>query len=306
MLVGLRIDVDTLRGTRRGVPALVESLARVGAAGTFFLSVGPDNMGRHLWRLARPRFLAKMVRTRAPSLYGWDILLRGTVLPGPIIGQRAAGAIRALAAASGHEIGLHAWDHHAWQVGLERMSAAEVDQQLARASALITELTGRRPTCSAAPAWRVTPLALERKEGFPFRYNSDCRGRSPFRPRLEDGSAGRLQLPATLPTFDERVGPEVGPDRFFAELLEELTSQELAVVTIHAEVEGLVGRPPFERFLERATAAGCRFVALGELAERAVDAPIEQMVRREISGREGWVSCQAGVEEIVSSLGVYA
>ena len=257
MRVGLRVDVDTLRGTRRGVPELVRRLARHDARGSFFLSVGPDNMGRHLWRLLRPAFLRKMLRTRAASLYGWDVLLRGTVLPGPVIGRRASLAIRGLAERdgdggsaalagheAGHEVGLHAWDHHAWQARVERMSAEQVGRHLERGMRLLTALTGRPPACSAAPAWRCTDAVLAAKRRFPFVYNSDCRGTAAFVPRLADGSLGQLQLPATLPTYDEEVGRRtadggtVSAERYYDDLLAHLDAPATtpAVVALPATV----------------------------------------------------------------------
>src|SRR5262249_44854449 len=137
--IGLRVDVDTFRGTRDGVPRVLELLDAHGIRATFFFTVGPDNMGRHLRRLVRPAFLWKMLRSRAASLYGWDIVLRGTLWTGPEIGHRLADVIRRTAQA-GHEVGYHAWDHHAWQTELDAMDAAAIHASIERGVTALTDI----------------------------------------------------------------------------------------------------------------------------------------------------------------------
>jgi len=293
MKLGLRIDVDTYRGTRLGVPALCDLLGRAGVKATFFFSAGPDNMGRHLFRLLNPAFLLKMVRSNAPGLYGWDIILRGTLFPGPRIAERLAPVLRR-AADEGHEIGLHAWDHHAWQARLHRMRAEEIRDHLRRAFEAVERACGRPPVCSAAPAWRVTDAALLEKDRFPFRYNSDCRGESVFLPRVAGKPLSVPQVPATLPTFDEIIGRDgVTRENYNERLLDLLRPDALNVLTVHAEVEGIACRDLFADFLEKAARRGVRLVPLGELLPPPGEPiPAGEIARGAVPGRAGWVSVQ--------------
>jgi len=288
--LGLRIDVDTFRGTREGVPRLLEILAAHGVKGTFFFSVGPDNMGRHLWRLLKPRFLAKMLRSRAASLYGWDIVLAGTLWPGRRIGAALGGVMRA-AADAGHEVGLHAWDHHRWQAQALRLPVADLEREIALGVAAFEHAVGRAPDCSAAAGWVANDSVLEAKQKFGFRYNSDCRGRSAFVPVAGQG-AFAPQIPTTLPTYDEVIGRNGITDSNYNDwLLEQVRPGQLNVLAVHAEVEGRVCAPLFDEFLTACEQRGIRPVPLKALLGGAA-LPREPIALAPIAGREGDVCWQ--------------
>ena len=292
MIVGLRVDVDTFRGTRRGVVNLLRSLAAHDIQATFFFSVGPDNMGRHIWRLMRPGFLAKMLRSRAPSLYGWDIVFRGTLWPGPQIGQQLAHVIQATHKA-GHEVGLHAWDHYAWQARIDRMSAGAIRQSLVKGVDILSRILGRPPACSAVAGWKCTGQVLLEKNRFQFAYNSDCRGQSIFRP-LVDGSVCTPQVPVTLPTYDELIGRHgIIDTNYNKRMLSLLKADGLNVLTIHAEVEGIARANLFADFLKQADAMGVRFGPLGRLVPRDREVPAGKIREGNVPGRDGWVAVQA-------------
>ena len=292
VVVGLRIDVDTLRGTRLGVPALLKLLDAHGIRASFFFSVGPDNMGRHLWRLIRPVCLLKMIRSKAASLYGWDILLRGVFWPGPDIGRKCGFLMKA-AAEHGHEIGIHAWDHHKWQTKLGKMTKAELQQEVDRGVSTLSEILGSNLVCSASAGWRCNEAVLSQKENYDMEYHSDCRGTSIFRP-LVKGAPATPQIPVTLPTYDEMVGRDgISDENYNAALLRMVDPQRLNVLTIHAEVEGIAKSKLFEEFLNEAKRRSIAFVPLGELLPDAADIEVGAVAEQRIAGRDGPVCVQA-------------
>jgi undecaprenyl phosphate-alpha-L-ara4FN deformylase len=293
--IGLRVDVDTWRGTRDGVPRLLEIFAERDIRATFFFSVGPDNMGRHLWRLFKPGFLVKMLRSKAASLYGWDILLRGTFWPGPLIAKRLAGIIRNTDLA-GHEVGLHAWDHYRWQTQAERMTPAEIRREIQQGMDAIHDILKRHVACSAAAGWKCNSTIMLEKNIFLLRYNSDCRGKIIFKPVI-DGVECTPQIPVTLPTYDELIGRNGLTDaNYNEELLSLLEPGGLNVLTIHAEVEGIARNSLFTRFLQKCEERGVRFAPLGRLLPPLDQIPVGAFDSGPVAGREGNVCRQ--IDEI--------
>ena len=292
--IGLRIDVDTFRGTRIGVPRLLSSLQKRGIRGTWYVTLGPDNMGRHAWRMLKPAFALKMLRSGAPSLYGWDIVLRGTLWPGPVISRHLAHQLR-LPAQAEHEVGVHAWDHHRWQVGADRLPDELMNAELERAIAAFTEVYGREPETAAAPGWRFDERLLALPASRKFRWRSDARGEAaPFRPLLAGTPLDQPQVPVDLPTYDEGVGRGSGADdRWNQSLLARISDGKPHVLTIHAESEGGAKAALFERFLDAALAAGHWFEPLGSWLARNPPRDSARLMHGQVQGREGWL-CTRG------------
>jgi undecaprenyl phosphate-alpha-L-ara4FN deformylase len=292
MILGLRIDVDTFRGTRDGIPRLRKILEKHGIRATFYLTVGPDNMGRHISRLVNPKFIAKMVTSSAPSLYGWEIIFNGVLRPGPVIGKKLGKTIAALKD-GGHEIGLHAWDHHAWQTRIRRMNKTGVREHLKEASDTLFEITGERAATSAAPGWRSTATSLEVKEEFGFLYNSDCRGDSVFFPVVNGKKLSVPQVPVTLPTYDEVIGRKgISRNNFTPFILSLLRPDRLNVLTIHGEAEGGPCAGMFADFLDTALHMGVTVFPLGKIIKRFPPNKYSRIIQRPFPGRQGWLSVQ--------------
>ncbi|MBE6366425.1 MAG: 4-deoxy-4-formamido-L-arabinose-phosphoundecaprenol deformylase [Lentisphaerae bacterium] len=290
MKIALRVDVDTLRGTRYGVPTLLKIMAKHQVKAAFFFSVGPDNMGRHLWRLLKPKFFWKMLRTPAAGLYGWDIVFMGTAWPGPKIGKRCAQVLRDCAAA-GHEIGLHAWDHQSWQAKIMKMRPSQIERHLQMAYDTICEITGQAPVCSAAPGWRCSEEALLIKDKFNFKYNSDCRGDSVFTPVVDGKLLTTPQIPLSMPTYDELLGNNgVTNDNYNERLLEFAKPDAMNLLTIHAEAEGGICAEMFDNFLTLCKERNIEIILPSALLSE--NAPTGSIVQGEIPGREGNLAIQ--------------
>ena len=268
MLLALKIDVDTLRGTREGVPNLVLLLKKHGADATFLFSLGPDHTGRAVRRVFRPGFFGKVRRTSIVRHYGVKTLLYGTVLPGPDIGRRAGDVMRATRDA-GFEVGIHTWDHVRWQDGVATADAAWTRAEMQRSCDRYTDIFGTDPLTHGAAGWQMNVHALRLTQRLGFEYCSDGRGAHPHLPVWNGELIRCPQLPTTLPTLDELIGRDgVTEGNVAAHLLERTKEATAAhVYTLHAELEGMRLAPAFEQLLTGWKAQGWRLVSMRTLLD---------------------------------------
>lgn len=240
MRLGLKVDVDTLRGMRRGVPRLLEILKQHELHATFLFALGPDHTGRAIRRIFRSGFFGKVRRTSVLRHYGLLTLLYGTLLPGPDIG-RCTGDIMRRVRDEGHETGIHCWDHVRWQDGVAEATADWTRREMTKAHQRYLEIFEEPPTVHGAAGWQMNVHALRLTQDLGFDYCSDGRGRTPHLPVWRGELVRCAQFPTTLPTLDEMIGiGGVNEDNVAAHLLER-TREPLAaghVFTLHAELEG--------------------------------------------------------------------
>lgn len=293
--ISLRVDVDTLEGSLKGIPTLLRLLDKHRMRASFYFSLGPDNSGKALRRIFRRGFLAKMRRTNAAKLYGFKTMMYGVLLPAPVIHRRAAAEMKA-ARAAGHEVGIHAWDHVQYHDLLDRKSRAWLEDWYARAHGAFQEVFGEKARGAVSPAWRCNPATLEIQDRYGLDYAGDCRGEAPFYPIVNGRTLGTLQIPTTLPTLDELLGLDGRtPDQVNREIWDLLKPDGLNVYALHTEVEGGALFETFDALLaglnDRGVQARTHADWLPEL--KAARPPAKEVARKEIPGRAGWVSWES-------------
>ncbi|MDD5471022.1 MAG: polysaccharide deacetylase family protein [Sideroxydans sp.] len=294
--IALKIDVDTYRGTREGVPRLVEVLQRYQAQASFYFSLGPDHTGRAIKRVFRPGFMKKVSRTSVLEHYGFKTLMYGTLLPGPDIGKKCGDIMRSVRDA-GFEVGIHCYDHIRWQDHVSGKDAIWTEREMQLAVDRFTTIFGEAPRSHAAAGWQTNRYALRQTQRLGFDYSSDTRGTHPFIPTWDAEIIACPQLPTTLPTLDELIGRAGITLDNVADHLLELTRTPSAtghVYTLHAELEGQKWMPIFEQLLQGWQQQGYELVSMQHYLQglNPAELPRHEVSMGSIEGRSGTLAIQ--------------
>ena len=276
----LKIGVDTLRGTREGVPNLVRVLRRHQANATFLFSLGPDHTGWAMRRAFKPGFFSKVSRTSVVEHYGVKTLMYGVLLPAPDIGRACMDEMRAVRDA-GLECGVHTWDHVVWQDNVRQRDAEWTRNVMQRSFDRFVDIFDAPPQTHGAAGWQMNPQAFAQLEAFGIAYASDTRAAladdgslcdlsaGPYRISVSGRTLACVQLPTTLPTLDELLGRTIEgqvitPSNIAAKLLRLTATPRDHVYTLHAELEGQKLAPIFNQLLTGWRAQGYQLVAMAD------------------------------------------
>ena len=289
--IALKVDVNTLRGTKLGVPRLMELFARHRAGATFLFSLGPDHTGRGIKRILRRGNLSRMQRAAVVEHYGLKTLLYGTLLPGPDIGKRCADTLRSVRDA-GFETGIHCWDRVRWQDGVSMADAEWTEREMQRAVERYASIFGSAPRVHGAAGWQMNVHSYRLTQRLGFDFCSDTRGFCPYVPVIDAEIVACPQIPTTLPPIAELLGNVATDAANVSEQLLHLAATSAApmghVLTLHAEIEGLKLLPVLETLLQAWEEAGVEFLSLGAYLEAASERnlPRHRTAVERIAGRD--------------------
>jgi peptidoglycan/xylan/chitin deacetylase (PgdA/CDA1 family) len=174
------------------------------------------------------------------------------------------------------------------------MSEEQVSRDYGRAHERFAEIFGRPAHCSAAPGWHATATSLAVQERYHLRYASNTRGGTPCFPEALGRRFETLEIPTTLPTWDETLNaPEFANEAAFIDHYRR-SIRGTEVHSIHTEVEGVAYADLFRRQLEAWVADGVGFVAMETIAAEALATPervpVRRIVRTTLPGRAGKIT----------------
>jgi undecaprenyl phosphate-alpha-L-ara4FN deformylase len=289
--LAIKVDVDTERGTRFGVERLLTLFQELNISATFLFSLGPDHTGRAIVRIFRSGFLKKTMRTNALSTYGLRTLLNGILLPGPQIAKKHANLLRKVEA-SGHEVGIHCYDHVYWQDHVQQMARSEVFCEFYKALDEFKRVFMRDAKSAGAAGWQANQYSFAAYDAARLNYGSDTRGSHPCFPKVEDQIFNTLQIPTNLPALDELLGqPSYALNHLTHHYLNLLKDDPVNILTIHAELEGMRYLDWFRDFLICAKKQNVQFLTLQQVADQTLaqpdGIPIGQLRQGTVSGRSG-------------------
>ena len=208
---------------------------------------------------------------------------------------------------AGFEVGVHCYDHIAWQDFVVHRDAAWTQRQMRLAVERFAAVFATAPQVHGAAGWQMNDAAVAFEEQLGLAYASDTRGTEPFVPLIAGRRSRVPQLPTTLPTLDELIGLDGWTAENVHEALLEKTRAAAApgqavpsqavpsqVFTLHAELEGMKLLPVLRRLMDGWLAQDHELVSLATLCGTLDVAalPSGEIVAGTVPGRSGTLACQ--------------
>ncbi len=167
----LRVDLESNKGIKEGLPKLLDLLKKCNIKVSFYLVMGGES---NIFELLKYR--GKMTSSSERGIKIWSLKdkIRMALFPRDFVKRNMRVLRRILE--EGHELGLHGWKHRAWTRGGNKV---DIEKHVASAVRRYRLIFNRNPTSFCAPGFSTNEKVLEILEEYGIKFVSDFEGDKP-------------------------------------------------------------------------------------------------------------------------------
>ena len=227
MVFLLRIDLESDKGIKEGVPKILSVLKKYNIKASFYVVMGGESNIIELIRYQK-----KLPGKRKISIFSKKEVLRMILLPRDFTLKNRKILQRILA--DGHELGIHGWKHREWSRGLENLN---VRKAIRKAIRKYTQLFDRRPHSFCAPAFRMNQEVVKILSSEGIRVISDFQGDSPKKVGDLINAPITLRGKGNTPIIEYYVGKNYSDEEIFEKIISNIKGKPYSSMYIHGLFE---------------------------------------------------------------------
>lgn len=167
----LRVDLESYRGIKEGLPRLLDLLKKYNLKASFYLVMGGES---NIFEILRHR--KKLVSSDERKIRIWTLKDKIRMILFPIDFVKANKKILKRILDEGHELGIHGWKHRAWTRGLNEIN---IEKHLLKSIKKYENIFGEKPLSLAAPGFNTNEKVLKILEKNGIKFISDFQDESP-------------------------------------------------------------------------------------------------------------------------------
>lgn len=238
----LRVDIESDKGLREGIPKLLDLLKKYNIKASFYLVMGGEST---LFDLLRYRGKMKSSMERTIRVWSLADKIRMALFPRDFVKINLPVLRRILN--EGHELGIHGWKHRAWTRGLDKINIA---QHLKFAIDRYSNLFGRRPLSFCAPGFNTNQEVLRVLEKESIKVISDFPDRGVKRYGKLLNVPVNVHGPKNTPIIEYLVSKGLTDAQIYEQIISQIRQNKLSVMYIHDLFEAIEKRVILENIFK--------------------------------------------------------
>lgn len=229
MVFSLRIDLESQKGIKEGLPKILNLLSKYNMKASFYLTMGGES---NLFQLLK--YKKKIPEKRKLKIFSKKEILRMAFLPKDFVKENEIILKRILE--KGHELGIHGWKHRAWTRALEKI---DVEKQIDLSIKKYWMIFGRKPDSFCSPAFRINRKVIDILNKTGFKIISDLEGEKPF--RIKDTEI--INVPITIkeknntPIIEYLVTQKYSDEEILDYLKKQIEQKKYSIMYVHGLFE---------------------------------------------------------------------